>query len=62
MLSTVDFEERFTLWEDMQRLWYEEVPCINYGKTRDWHVVRPYVMDDNLNVITRALWNVWLAE
>jgi peptide/nickel transport system substrate-binding protein len=62
MLSTVDFEERFSLWEDMQRLWYEEVPCINYGKARDWHVVRPYVMDDNLNQITRALWNVWLAE
>lgn len=62
ILGTPTFEERFRLWEDLQCLWYEEVPALNYGKLRDWTCMSPKVMCDFwLEDLARGMWNAWLA-
>jgi peptide/nickel transport system substrate-binding protein len=63
ILSTPGFDERYGAWEDLQRLWYEEVPAIHYGKSKGWNPVSPKVMcDEWLETWTRAMWNAYLVK
>jgi peptide/nickel transport system substrate-binding protein len=62
MLVTPDADERFKLWEQLQCLWYEEVPCLSYGKGRGWNAVKPKLMNDEwLEDITRGMWNAYFT-
>lgn len=62
LIEKVSFQDRFKIWEDMQRLWYEEVPCVYYGNTRGYRIMNPKLMDANLEVMTRAMWNAWFED
>lgn len=63
LLGTADFKDRFPIWEDLQRLWYEEVPCINPGNTRGYRVMNAKLNDaGQLTVMTRAMWNAWFSK
>jgi len=62
ILSTDSFEERDGNWEDLQRLWYEEVPAIHYGKSKGWNPLSPKVKcDEWLETFTRGMWNAYLV-
>jgi peptide/nickel transport system substrate-binding protein len=56
-----DFEVRYDLWEQVQLLFYEEVPTVKIGDYSNLRILR-----DNVNGFTNLneifFWNVWLAE
>jgi len=60
LVQTIDYKERYKLWEDFQRYWWQEVPAIHFGQYSMMRVASTKVKDySNLRMIT--FWNVWLA-
>jgi len=61
ILTTPNYDERFKLWEELQCLWYEEVPALGYGKGRGWRAVNPKLNSDGgwLEGITNVMWNAY---
>lgn len=56
-----DFELRYALWEQVQKLFYEEVPTVKIGDYSNLRLLRDDVKGfANMNEI--FFWNVWLAQ
>ncbi|HBY96276.1 MAG: ABC transporter substrate-binding protein [Ardenticatenaceae bacterium] len=63
LMAKPKFQDRFPIWEDLQRDWYDEVPCLYVGNTRGYRIMNPKLMDaDQLTVVTRAMWNAWFQQ
>ncbi|MBI4279708.1 MAG: ABC transporter substrate-binding protein [Armatimonadetes bacterium] len=58
--QTLDYRQRYKLWEDFQKHWWQEVPAINFGHYSTMRMgasrVRGYA-----NLRMPFFWNVWLA-
>jgi peptide/nickel transport system substrate-binding protein len=61
MAIELQFERRYRLWQDLQRLFYERVPAIHHG----W-VFIPWVMRKHVHgpfdMFFPYFWNVWLGK
>lgn len=61
LVQAVDYRQRYELWEEFQKYWWQEVPAINFGHYSTMRVatsrVRGYA-----NLRMPFFWNVWLAS
>ena len=55
------FEKRYRLWQDLQRLFWERVPMIHYGHTFRLNVMRKHV-NGPFDMPQPYFWNVWLDK
>ena len=62
MLAETDFAKRYAAWQELQKVWYDEVPCINYGHGANYDAMNPKLNDVNANWVTLAFWNSWLSK
>jgi peptide/nickel transport system substrate-binding protein len=61
MATEEDFATRYALWEQVQELFYDEVPTVKIGDYSNLRILRDNIKGfANMNEI--FFWNVWLAE
>jgi peptide/nickel transport system substrate-binding protein len=59
----VDYDDRFAIWEDLQELFYEEVPLIKISDQFNLNAMSPNVRGFQPFVqLSPFFWNVWLEE
>jgi peptide/nickel transport system substrate-binding protein len=58
-----DFQARFEIWEEVQRLFYYQVPRIKIGDTYPVLVRSPRIQNfPTTNQLQPAFWNIWLDD
>jgi peptide/nickel transport system substrate-binding protein len=58
-----DFEDRFAIWEELQELFYEEVPLIKVADAFNLNARSPLVQGFEPFVqLSPVFWNVWLED
>lgn len=61
LAQEIVFEERFETWEEIQKVFWEEVPVIKFG---DFSILRlkQKIVKGHKNLIETFFWNVWLEK
>jgi peptide/nickel transport system substrate-binding protein len=58
-----DFETRFEAWEELQELFYEQVPMIKLGDDMDFNARSPRIQGfEPVTQLGVAFWNIWLED
>ena len=59
----VDFDERYSKWEEIMDLWYEQVPALKFGDAFQLHLMRAEVQGGygtvNPDMLSPYFWNAW---
>jgi peptide/nickel transport system substrate-binding protein len=61
MAIETQFEKRYTLWQEVHKLFWERVPVIRYGDIFALNVMRKNV-NGPFDMIRPYFWNVWLEK
>jgi peptide/nickel transport system substrate-binding protein len=56
------FEKRYRLWQDLQRLFWERVPYIHYGHSSRFVAMRKHVHGRPFDMPNPYFWNVWVEK
>ncbi len=56
------FEKRYRLWQDLQRLFWERVPYIHYGHASRFVAMRKHVHGRPFDMLNPYFWNVWVEK
>ena len=56
------FEKRYRLWQDIQRLFWERVPYIHYGHASRFVAMRKHVHGRPFDMPNPYFWNVWVEK
>jgi peptide/nickel transport system substrate-binding protein len=61
--AETDFDSRFEVWEQVQRMYYEQVPRIKLGDTHPLIVRSPVIQNfPRMIQLQPSFWNAWLEE
>ncbi|MHB0870639.1 MAG: ABC transporter substrate-binding protein [Chloroflexota bacterium] len=61
LLQTIDQKERFSIFEDVQRLFYEQIPILKLGDVRDLWLTSPKLKQVG-TYPTPYFWNAYFAK
>ena len=61
LTTELQFEKRYRLWQDIQRLFWERVPVIHYDHRCGLIVMRKYV-HGSFDMWPHYFWNVWVEK
>jgi peptide/nickel transport system substrate-binding protein len=62
MGTELQYEKRYRLWQDIQRLFWERVPYIHYGHASHLVAMRKHVHGRPFDMPNPYFWNVWVEK
>jgi len=60
--TEITFEARYAAWEELQRLFYEDVPLVKFGDFFDLSIKSPRLNGFEPRPPIPYFWNVWLSK